>query len=99
MRKIQELVEMVDEELCGAKTYAEKYLELRAFNDTAFASKFKTMAYDELNHAMTLHDYAIEQIQSLNRVYTAPQKMQEKWDKSHAKYVEKTAWIRQMLDM
>ena len=99
MKRLKELVDMIDDELCGAKEYAEKYVELKAFGDSAWASRFKAMASDELAHATNIHEYAVQEIESLNKVYTAPVEMQDKWDKSHAKYVEKTAWVKQMLAM
>lgn len=42
---------------------------------------------------------AVKEIEELNKVYKAPEGMQEKWDKAHAKYVERAAWIKQMLAM
>lgn len=99
MKKIAELVDLIDEELEGAKTYAEKYVDFKAQGKGDWSNKFKNMANDELNHALVVHDLAIYEINELNRVYTAPVEMQEEWDKSHKKYIEKTAWIKQMLAM
>lgn len=99
MRMIGELVDFIDEELEGAKTYAEKSLQLKAEGVNDYSNKFKTLANQELDHANIIHEYAISQINKLNQVYTAPVEMQEAWDKSHKEYVEKTAWIKQMLTM
>jgi len=98
MRVIAELVDMLDEELEGAKDYSEKYLELKATNNS-FSAKFKTLAEDELRHALVVHEYIVSKIDELKRVYTAPVEMQEIWDKKHAKYIEKVAWLKQMLTM
>ena len=58
------------------------------------------MSAQELSHAMTLHEYAVQDIEQLRTVFPEiPLEMQEKWDKSHAMFVEKTAWIRQMQAM
>ena len=58
------------------------------------------MANDELNHAMTIHGIAVEDIEQLRSVYPEiPAEMQEEWDKSHKRYVEKVAWVKQMLSM
>lgn len=97
MRKIAELVEKIDEELEGAKNCAEMFVDYKSQNKTEWASKFKTMANDELSHAMTVHDLAVFEIERIKTVYTAPVEMQEKWDEAHKKYVEKVAWIKQML--
>lgn len=99
MTKIKKYVEQIEEELEGAKDYAERYVEHKAKNDMSWANKFKEMAQDELRHAMVIHDLAIMKIEELQKVYKPPVEMQEKWDKKHKEYVEKTAWIRQMLTM
>lgn len=99
MKKIKKLVHMINEELEGAKCYAEKYIEFKVDNKSAWSSKFKEMANDELNHAMQLHTLAIEEITEIKKIYVAPIEMQEKWDKSHEEYVQKVAWIKQMLMM
>lgn len=49
---------------------------------------------------MTLHDFAVQDIEQLKSVYPEiPSKMLDKWDKSHVEFVEKTAWIKQMQSM
>ena len=99
MRKIQKYVKQICEELEGAKNYAECYVEYKAMGDSTWASRFKEMANNELRHAMFIHDLATQEIAQLNTVFTAPAEMQEAWDKSHVEYVEKEAWIKQMLAM
>lgn len=98
MKKIQDYVDKIDEELCEAKEYAEMYLTFRA-SDSIFTAKAKEMAEDELKHAGYVHDIAVSEINDLKRVFTPPVEMQEAWDKSHKTYLEKAAWIRQMLNM
>lgn len=99
MKKIQEIVDLIDEELEGAHTYAEKYVEYKVENDTTYAGRFKTMANDELNHASMLHELAVREIDKLKTIYEAPASMQEKWDKAHVDYVDKAAWVKQMLTL
>lgn len=99
MTKIKKYVEYIDEELCEAKEYAEKYVECKAAGDMPWANRYKEMANDELKHAMYLHERAIQEIEKLNEVFKPTTKMQETWDKSHEKYVEKSAWIKTMLAM
>lgn len=99
MTIIKKLVDQIDEEICGAKDYAEKYLECKSEGDNTWATRYKEMANDELKHAMWVHDYAVQKINKLKEVYTAPTEMQEAWDKSHTQYVERVAWIKQMLAM
>lgn len=99
MTKIKQYVEQIDEELCGAKDYAEKYIEQKAMGSATWATKFKEMASDELKHANYLHDFAIQEIQKLNEVFKPTKEMEDTWDASHKEYVEKAAWIKQMLLM
>ena len=99
MKHIKMFVDQIDEELEGAKDYAEKYVECKAKNNMAHANKYKEMAQQELVHAMNIHGFAVEAIELLNKVYTAPVEMQEKWDHAHKEYVEKAAWIKQMLTL
>lgn len=100
MTKIKKYVEQIDEELCGAKDYAEKALEYKAVGDQDRFAKYRAMANDELNHAMIVHDMAAKDIEKLKAVFPEiPQKMTDAWDASHTGYVEKTAWIKQMLAM
>lgn len=99
MKKIQKLVDQMCEEIEGAKEYAECALEFKANGNTAWASKYKGMAEDELKHAMIIHDRATEEIATLSKVYTPQVEMEEKWSTAHKGYVEKAAWVKQMLSM
>ena len=99
MTKINELVDRIDDELNDAKDYAEDYLSYKAKNNTNWANRYKEMSMDELKHAGFIHDRAVEEIDELQRVYTPPQEMIDKWNSAHKKYIEKAAWIRQMLSM
>ena len=99
MKRIKELVNHIDEEIQGAKDYAEMYVDMKAKNNVSWANKFKDMASDELKHAMIMHDYVVQEIEELRKVYTPPQDMLDKWDEEHKKYVEQVAWIKQMLTL
>lgn len=99
LKKIARLVRGIDEELKGAKNYAESYVEYKAKQNSTWANRYKEMSNDELKHANYLHDLAIIEIEELSKVFKAPQEMQDEWDKSHISYVENVAWIKQMLSM
>lgn len=99
MTKIKKLADEMMDEICSAKEYAEKYVEYKAWDDTTWANRFKEMANDELKHASYLHDLVVKEIDTLSKVYTPPQKMMDKWEKDHAEYVEKHAWVKQMLSL
>lgn len=99
MRAIKNLVEQLEEEIEGAKEYAEKYVEYKAKGNMARANKYKDMATDELKHCNYIHEMAVHEIEEIQKVYTAPVDMQEKWEKEHKEYVEKVAWIKHMLTL
>lgn len=99
MTKIKKLADEIMDELDSAKEYAEDYLTYKAKDNSTWANRYKEMATDELKHADYIHDRAISEIEELKKVYTPPQEMLEKWDADHKKYIEKAAWIRQMLTM
>lgn len=99
MKRIAKLVKMIDDELEGASCYSEKYIEYKADGIMDIAEKYHKLAEDELEHSSVLHDIALDEIEKLNRVFTAPADMVEKWEKSHVDYVNRSAWIRQMLAM
>lgn len=99
MTKIKKLVEHIEEEICDAKEYAECYVEAKAKGNTQWANRYKEMANDELKHANYLHDKVVTDIEELSKVYTPPVEMQKKWDEGHKKYVEKSAWVKQMLNL
>lgn len=99
MKVIKNYVDHIKEELCSAKDYAEKYVEHKAAGNTEWANRFKEMSNDELKHAMYVHDLATEKIEEISKVFVPTADMQEIWDKAHIEYVEKYAWIKQMLSM
>ena len=77
MTKIKKLAEHMLDEVCGAKKYAEAYLEYKAKGDTQLATKYREMANDELKHASYIHDIAVSEIDTLSKVFTPPAKMEE----------------------
>ena len=99
MRKIQKLVDGINEELEGAKHYAECYVEKKAAGKTQWANRFHSMAEDELAHAGYLHELAVEEIDNIRTVFKPTEEMQDKWDEAHKHYVACAAWVKQMLAM
>ena len=100
MTKIKRYVDNIAEELNDSKAYIEKALEYTAIGNADRYNGYKEMSIQELNHAMRIHDYAVQDIEQLKTVYPeVPQKMMDAWDKSHVEFVERTAWIKQMQAM
>ena len=99
MKKIQKIADQICEELEGATEYIECALDFKVQGNSNWYSKYKSMAEQELSHAMILHDRAVEEITLLKKVYTPPVEMEKKWEEIHKTYVEKAAWIKQMMAM
>ena len=99
MTRIKNLADEIKDELCSAKEYAEEYLTYKAKNDSEWAKRYYDMAQQELQHASNIHDRVVAEIEELRKTYTPPQEMLDKWDSDHKKYIEKAAWVKQMLGM
>ena len=99
MTRIKKLAEEMEDEIHSAKEYAEEYLTFKAKDNSTWANRYKEMANDELRHAEYLHDRAVAEIDELSKVYTPPEEMLEKWEHEHREYIEKAAWVKQMLSM
>lgn len=103
MTRIKNLVDKIKDEVCDAKEYAEEYLAYKSKttmpNYMNVANRYKEMSNDELKHSMYLHDVVSQEIADLQKIYTPPTEMMDMWDKEHKLYVEKVAWVKQMLAM
>ena len=64
MKKIQDYVNRIDEELSDAKEYAEKYVECKAEGKDSNSRKYKEMAEDELKQLITFTKYQLQKIKS-----------------------------------
>lgn len=104
MTRIKNFADQIMDELHDAKSYAEEYLTYKAKNEyekdaSEWAARYKEMSTDELKHALYLHDRAVAEIEELRKVMTPPEEMLKKWEHAHREYIEKAAWIKQMLAM
>lgn len=100
MQKIKDLAEHIKEELCDAQHYAEDYIDKKVNGETSMASKYKEMATEELKHAGYLHDYVVEEIKKIQAAgVKPPAEMLDKWESEHRQYVDKAAWVKQMLTL
>lgn len=100
MRSIQKLSLNIRDELEDAQRYAECYVEKKAAGKSQWAAKYQKMAEDELQHAAYLHEFAVAEIDQLKAVFKSPPpSMMDAWEVEHKVYVEKAAWIKQMLTL
>lgn len=99
MKIIHNYTTKINEELNDATDYAEKYIEERAKDNISKANKYREMANDELKHAGYIHDLAINEVSEIEKIYTVPVDTVEKLERAHKEYAEKSALIKQMLNM
>ena len=57
------------------------------------------MANQKLEYALIIHNVAVEEIQKLEKVYSAAMDMKKKWDAAHREYIESVSEIKRMLAM
>lgn len=89
MKKIQDYVNRIDEELSDAKEYAEKYVECKAEGKDSTSRKYKEMAEDELKHANYIHEISVAENQKLRERFSPTQHMFDEWEKSHKEMLKK----------
>lgn len=99
MTIIKKYVEHMEDELEGAKDYAELYVDYKVRGDTATAQKMLEASKQEHAHAMLWHDIAVKEIEKINKTITPPQEMLDKWEHKHKEYMEESAKIKMMWTM
>ena len=99
MTRIKKLADEIKDELCSAKDYAEEAIYYKSKGNAEWYKRYEGMAEDELRHSSILHDRVVSEIDQLREVMTPPEEMLEKWEHDHKEYVEKAAWVKQMLAM
>ena len=97
MKLVHKFIDQIDDELDGAKEYAERYIECRAKGNASRAAKYKEMAGDELRHAGYVYDFAVMDIGEIKKVYPMPIEVEEAWDKAMKHYAECVAMVKHML--
>lgn len=91
--KINHYMEMIHDEMCGAKEYALKYIEYKS-KKSDWARMYMEMAEAELTHADYLSQMAQEYFDEL-AWKSEDQKIE--WEHCKAKTAEKTALVKMIL--
>lgn len=99
MKMIDKMLEHLEEEVEGARGYAEKYIECKAKGNMPRATRYKEMATDELKHAGYLRDMDIADVEGLSKVYTMTDAEQSKWQHGHKHLTEQMAMVKHILSM
>lgn len=100
MERIKKFADHIKDEICDAKTYAENYVQAKVDGNSSAATKYKEMASDELKHAGYLHEMVVSEINKIKSTgIQYPAEMEERWNTVHKEYVDKAAWVKQMLTL
>lgn len=97
MKMVHKIIEHINEELEGAKEYAERYIECRAKGNSSRAAKYKEMANDELRHAGYIYDFAVQDVTDIKKVYPMPVEADDAWNHATKHYAECVAMVKHML--
>lgn len=99
MKKIEMLVDMIDEELEGAKTYIKKALDLKE-KDRELAEMFYRLSGEEMTHVDMLHKQVMEVIMEYKRKNGDPPAVMEAvYDFLHKRHMAAAAEITNMQNM
>lgn len=98
MKVILELIDLIEEQLDTGKDFAERFVMLNSTNND-YAERFKKMAEEEVEHSKILFSFTQSEIDRLNETYKLPVDVSEICNRKQAKFIEKAAWIKQMLTM
>lgn len=97
MKIIMKLVEMIDDELSGAKEYIRQ-AQHRKEEHPHLADTFAELAEEEMGHVAKLHDEVTRLISEVRqRDGEPPAAMMAIYDYEHQKQIKKAAKIKQMI--
>ncbi len=99
MDRLKMYADEICEELEGAKSYAECYVDSKIVGNSTQVTRYKEMATDELKHASYLHDMLIQYMDETKKAIQVPKEMQDIWKECNGNFVYKTAVIKQMLTL
>ena len=99
MKKIEMLVDMIDEELSGAENYIRKALDYKE-KDKELAETFCRLSGDEMTHVDTLHKQVAEIIMDYRRKNGEPPAVMEAlYEYLHKRHMAKAEKITNMQNM
>ena len=97
MKIIMKLVELIDDELCGAKEYIKLAMHNRE-EHPGLADTFADLADAEMGHVSKLHDEVVKLIEEVReRDGEPPAGMLAVYDYEHKKQINKASKIKQMI--
>lgn len=99
MKEIKELVDNIQEEIEDAEKYAKAALKNKE-TDRETAQLYCELAKQELHHSELLHSQVVRVIKAFRSAgHEPPAVMLAIWEWEHEKIIEKSARVKQMLEM
>lgn len=99
MKKIEMLVDLIEEELDGACSYIKLAHEYKD-KDMDMANMFYRMSNDEMTHMDMLHKRVVETIMAYKREHgEPPAEMEAVYNHLHKRHIEKAEKIVNMQNM
>ena len=99
MKKIKELAEHIQEELCDAEEYAKAAI-LYKDDDKELADMYASLSRQEIEHSHTEHEQVVRMIRDYRNAGNIPQEsMMAVWDYLHEKMIQHEAGVNSLLDM
>lgn len=99
MKVIKEIVEMIEEEACGAEQYAKKAMQYKD-EDKALADTFAKLAETELQHVDLLHAQVVRIIKAWQaKGNEVPPAMEAVYDYTHQKSIDHVARVKILINM
>ena len=104
MKEIKNIVCYIKEELQDSKKYLDKTAEAKTQGLTEIYQTAYKLAQDELSHALSWHDVAVNLINKKRQEMQqkgekVPQFMLDTWNDEHKYYIEETAKIKYMIEL
>lgn len=96
MKIIEKLSNMIEDELDGAKCYAEKAIELKD-TDKRLSTLFNNLSEQEMNHMNQLHAEVVRLIDECRQKNVEPPAgMMTLYEYLHKKHIDKAAKIKSL---
>lgn len=99
MKVIKEIVEMIEDEACGAEQYAKKAMQYKD-EDKALADTFAKLAETELQHVDLLHAQVVRIIKAWQaKGNEVPPAIEAVYDYTHQKSIDHVARVKILINM
>ena len=95
MKKIEQISDMIGEEIDDAMRYARCAIQQ---DDAELSKTYRTLASEELGHAMRLHDEVVRLIKKYREEHGEPsERMMDRYEYIHERHMKRYADVKILL--